>query len=185
MHLLHVLLGSALALVVLATALALVVVVSVRRKLAAVASIPTFDESSFVWGHLPWFTKPDVHKKLAQQQVLLGPIFRLRMAVECVVVVSDPVGYIKGRMGGHTPAGKGHALGFEGARMALHACSTQSRTCRAGHAQAEVARICMRGDDMLDKALAAYNSINVAATGPYTTNLLTSHTDNQWRLLRK
>ncbi|KAG1669648.1 hypothetical protein FOA52_010808, partial [Chlamydomonas sp. UWO 241] len=134
------LLSAALALGFLATALVLVVVVSTRRKFSAVASIPTFDESHIIWGHLPWFTSPTVHKELAKQAKILGPIYRIRMVVECMVFVSDP---------------------------------------------AEVARICMRGEDYMDKATAAYNSVNVAATGPTTTNLLSSHTDDQWRLLRK
>ncbi|KAG1667781.1 hypothetical protein FOA52_010818 [Chlamydomonas sp. UWO 241] len=50
---------------------------------------------------------------------------------------------------------------------------------------AEAARICMRGDAMMDKALIAYNGLNLAAKGPITVSLLTSHTDDQWKLLRK
>ncbi|KAG1669641.1 hypothetical protein FOA52_010801 [Chlamydomonas sp. UWO 241] len=140
MNLLHVVLGSALVLCVLAAALVLVVVVATRRKFVAAASIPTFDEPDLVWGHLPWFTTPDVHKKLAAKAALLGPLFRLRLAVECLVIVSDP---------------------------------------------AEAARICMRGEDFMEKATAAYNGFNLSHTGPTTTSILTSHTDDQWRLLRK
>lgn len=65
-------LGAALVLGCLAVAFISVVVISTRRKLKAVARIPTFEEDHFIWGHMPWFTSPNVHRQLTKQAELLG-----------------------------------------------------------------------------------------------------------------
>ncbi|KAG1661361.1 hypothetical protein FOA52_002475 [Chlamydomonas sp. UWO 241] len=139
LHLLAILLCAALVFGCLAAA---VLVVSTRRKLAAVAAIPTFDDEDhhFIWGNIQWFISQDVHRRFAKKAQELGPVYRIRMAVNVMVVVNDA---------------------------------------------AEAARICMRGDSFMDKATVAYNGLNLAATGPITTNLITCHTDDQWKLLRK